>query len=315
MSQMRHDAVFAGSLTKTWRSWWRKTEALRELTLRIPVGSAFGLLGPNGAGKTTFVKILIGAVRATAGTATVFGHEAGSLAARAMVGYVPESSLAPLHLTGTQLIDFQSSLYGMGRGERRRRTAALLEQVGMRQWADVPMRQYSRGMRQRVCIAAALAHEPRMLILDEPTDGLDPASRREILELLRRLNRQQGVTLLVNSHLLHEVEELCSEVAMLRQGRLVRTGSLAQLRTQAGYTVVLRSERADLEALFAERGIAALREAAGTLRLHVVTREELDWTLDLARAAAAQVVALGRSTHSLETIYLTETRPEEEARR
>lgn len=314
MSAARHDAVFAGSLSKTWRSFRRQTHALQDLTLRIPAGAAYGLLGPNGAGKTTFVKILIGAVRPTSGVATVFGHAAGSREAQALLGYVPESSLAPLHLTGAQLIDFQSVLHGVTGQQRRRRTAAMLEQVGMSQWADVPMRKYSRGMRQRVCIAAALAHEPRMLILDEPTDGLDPASRREILELLRQLNRQQGVTLLVNSHLLHEVEELCNEVAMLRQGRLVRTGALAQLRTQAGYTVVLRSERQDLEALFAERGIAALREAAGTLRLHVVTREELNWTLDLARAAAAQVEALSRSTHSLETIYLTETQTAEETR-
>lgn len=306
MIDATHDAVFAGGVSKTWKSFRRRIQALDAVTLRIPRGAAFGLLGPNGAGKTTFVKILIGAVRPTSGTATVFGHCAGSGAARAAIGYVPESMLAPLHLTGAQLIEMQAALHGMDAVNARRRTGELLERVSMTEWRNVPLRKYSRGMRQRVCIAAAMVHGPMMLVLDEPTDGLDPAGRREVLALLRELNRDQGVTLLINSHLLHEVEDLCSEVAMLAHGRLVRSGSVRTMIGEAGYSAVLSSTPIELERVLEAQGIQIQRGAAGILRLHAATRDQLDWALDCARAAAARVESLTRETPDLESVYLSE---------
>lgn len=300
------DAVFAGNLGKTWKSWRRTTRALDQVTLRIPQGSAFALLGPNGAGKTTFVKILTGAVRATSGCATVFGKPAGSAAARRMLGYVPESSSAPGHLTANQMLDLQGALQGMDNPLRRRRAAELLAQVGMADWSRVPIGRYSRGMRQRVMIAAALLHDPQLLILDEPTDGLDPAARRHVIEILRGLNRDRGITLLINSHLLNEVEDLCTEVAMLNHGRLAHTAPLASLAAASGYCLTLAEAPDDLINLLSANGLTPLRES-GTVRLHLPTREQLDWTLERLRGSSARMETLARSTTSLEAMYLSAT--------
>lgn len=305
-------AIAADGLGKVWKSFRRTTRALDNLTLHVSEGSAFGLLGPNGAGKTTFVKMLTGAVRPTSGSATVFGHPAGSTKARAMLGYVPDHHSESLHLTASQWIDFQCTLYGLDRERRRRRTAELLDQVAMTRWADVPLRTYSRGMRRRVCIAAALAHEPRLLILDEPTDGLDPTGRRDLLELLRHLNVDHGVTLLVNSHQLREIEGLCSEIALINEGLLVRSGTLESLTAGDGYTVVLGRASQDMDSVFGSRGIRARREPSGMLNLQLQSREELDWALEYARENAASIETLLRSTVTLEDVYLAETRHSQE---
>ena len=140
-------------------------------------------------------------MRPTAGSATVFGELAGSSAARAKVGYVAEVSHAPEHLTARQLVECHAALYGLDSSEGRRRAGELLESVGLGSRCDEKMRQYSKGMRQRASIAAALVHRPRLLILDEPTEGLDPEGRRQVLDLVRELNRERGITLLIHSAL------------------------------------------------------------------------------------------------------------------
>lgn len=233
----RQDAVFAGSLSKTWRSWRRTIHALDNVSLRVPRGSAFGLLGPNGAGKTTFVKAVIGLVRPTSGMATVFGNPAGSLHAARCIGFVPETNALPLHLTPQQLLALHATMHGIENVERRRRIPEALERLGLAERSSIRLADFSRGMKQRVAIAAALLHDPQLLILDEPTDGLDPAARRAVLDLLRELNRERSVTLLINSHLLNEIEELCDEVAMLRAGRLIRHATVSSLARAAGASV------------------------------------------------------------------------------
>lgn len=302
----QQDAVFAGGLSKTWRSWRHTVHALDNVTLRVPRGSAFGLLGPNGAGKTTFVKAIIGALRPTSGMASVFGHAAGSREALKLIGYVPESNALPLHLTAQQLLDLYATMHGIGSAERRRRIPAMLERIGLADRASTPLSKCSRGMKQRAAIAAALLHGPQLLILDEPTDGLDPAARRTVLELLRNLNREQSVTLLINSHLLNEVEELCDEVAMLRGGRLIRQVTVSSLMAETGYALTLSAVPEALEDLLRDRGMVMAADPGRPLYVTVQSREQLDWTLDQVRATGAVVESMGRSARVLENAYLSE---------
>ncbi len=304
------DAIAAVNLSKRWRTWRRTVHALSDVTLRVPAGSAFGLLGPNGAGKTTFVKSVLGTLRPSTGSATVFGFKAGSRDAARLTGYVPESSAAPLHLTASQLLGLHATLCGVDAGERQRRIPELLERVGLREWTATPLGKFSRGMKQRAAIAAALVHRPRLLILDEPTDGLDPAGRRLLLDLLRSLNREQGVTLLINSHLLNEVEEVCDRVAILRNGRVVRQARVSKLRAPAGYTATLRAVPHELDTALRDRGFVTASESGGVLRLRVASREDVNWVIDQSRALGALLDSIGPATTNLESVYLAETQSE-----
>ena len=307
---LQQDAVFAGGLSKTYKSFrGRPVKALENVTLRIPRGSSFGLLGPNGAGKTTFSKILLGCVRPTAGIATIFGEPAGSQASRAKIGYVAEVSSAPEHLTARQFVEFQAALYRLDAMEGARRAGELLDTVGLGSRCDEEMRRYSKGMRQRAAIAAALVHRPRMLILDEPTEGLDPEGRRHVIDLIRSLNRDLGITLLIHSHLLHEVESLCTSVALLNRGKLIREGDLRTLTARQGYTVTLGNVPPSLAAALQLRFDLEQMNASGNLRFDVPSRDDLDWALNEVRNAGARLENLA-ARGTLEELFLEETRGE-----
>ncbi|MBD0291175.1 MAG: ABC transporter ATP-binding protein [Thermoleophilia bacterium] len=209
-------------------------EALADVDLDVGEGELVGLLGPNGAGKSTLVKIAVGLVRATAGTATVLGAPAGSRAARRSLGYLAELFRFPGWATGDEVLALHQRLAGStgGDGERRR----LLELVGL---ADAGARRVdamSKGMQQRLGIAQALVGTPRLLLLDEPTSALDPAGRRTVRALLDTL-RERGVAVLLNSHLLSEVELVCDRVLILAGGRLVAAGTPAELSRPRGVEV------------------------------------------------------------------------------
>lgn len=200
--------------------------ALDGVDLTVDRGTIFGLLGQNGAGKTTLVKILLGMLAPTEGTATLLGLAVGSTAARREVGYLPEDHQLPPYHTAESLLDFYGTLQGMSRRDRKTRAAAVLERVGLADRSRERIRGYSKGMRQRLAIAQALLHSPSVLFLDEPTDGVDPVGRRQIRDLLLS-ERDRGVTVFINSHLLGEVEGLCDRVAILRKGLLVREGTVS----------------------------------------------------------------------------------------
>lgn len=210
-----------------------RIRALKGVSLAVERGEIYGLLGQNGAGKTTLVKILLGIVRKTAGEASLLGAPAGDTATRRRVGYLPEDHQFPGYHSGYSLLDFYGQLYGVPRRDRRRKIPAALEQVGLAGRMHSKIKTYSKGMKQRLGIAQALLHEPEVIFLDEPTDGVDPVGRREIRELMTRL-KAEGRTLFVNSHLLGEVELVCDRVAILQQGEVVRQGSIAELTAQKG---------------------------------------------------------------------------------
>jgi len=215
--------------------------ALKGLDLVVPRGQTFGLLGPNGAGKTTLVKLLLGIAFPTAGKASVLGRPIGDVPTRRLVGYLPENHRYPAHLTGEQVLHHFGRLSGLRRPERSRRVDALLKRVRMDEWRSVRVHKYSKGMMQRLGMAQAILNEPDLLILDEPTDGVDPIGRREIRDLLLE-QKARGATIFLNSHLLSEVERLCDRVAILNEGALLREGSVADLtRPQSAWQIEVRS--------------------------------------------------------------------------
>jgi ABC-2 type transport system ATP-binding protein len=206
----------------------KRVHALRGIDMQVGRGEIFGLLGPNGAGKSTLVKILMTVIRPTRARGAVLGKPVGHKATLARVGYLPEHHRFPDYLTGRQVVEFYGAMSGVTRPQRRKRAAELLDFVGMSRWADTRVRGYSKGMRQRVGIAQAIVNSPDLVLLDEPTDGVDPVGRREIREMLQELKRQ-GTTVFVNSHLLSELEMVCDRVAILVQGRVASQGTIDEL--------------------------------------------------------------------------------------
>jgi ABC-2 type transport system ATP-binding protein len=210
------------------RKTYGRKVALYDIDLRVDRGEVFGFLGPNGAGKTTTVKILLGLVRPTSGSATLFGRPAGDPEARRSIGYLPENFRFHDWMTGAGLLDFHGRLAGLSVAERRERIPRVLEQVGLTGRGSDRIRGYSKGMTQRVGLAQAILHEPDLVLLDEPTSALDPVGRREVRDLIRSL-RARGMTVFLNSHLLSEVEMVCDRVAIVDRGRVVRSGRLEDL--------------------------------------------------------------------------------------
>jgi ABC-2 type transport system ATP-binding protein len=206
-------------------------EALKGVDLEVGEGELVGLLGPNGAGKSTLVKIAVGLVRPTAGHAEVAGEPAGSRAARARLGYLAELFRFPGWYTADEVLDLHQRLSGSQGGEAERRR--LLELVALTDAADRRVDGMSKGMQQRLGVAQALVGEPRVLLLDEPTSALDPVGRRTVRLLLEDL-RSRGVSVLLNSHLLSEIELVCDRVAILRDGEVVTAGSPAELARPRG---------------------------------------------------------------------------------
>jgi ABC-2 type transport system ATP-binding protein len=202
--------------------------ALRGVEMRVNRGEIFGLLGPNGAGKSTLVKILMSVIRATGATGSVLGRPIGDKATLAKVGYLPEHHKFPDYLTGEQILQFYGAMCGVQRRERQQRSGELLALVGMSDWRRTRVREYSKGMRQRIGIAQALMNNPELVVLDEPTDGVDPVGRRDIRAMMTTL-KDRGMTVILNSHLLTELEMVCDRVAILVKGKVVSQGTIDEL--------------------------------------------------------------------------------------
>jgi ABC-2 type transport system ATP-binding protein len=208
-----------------------RIEALKGVSLTVESGEIFGLLGQNGAGKTTLVKILLGITGLTEGAASLLDEPAGTAHVRRQVGYLPEDHRFPDYHTGASLLDFYGALLEVPASVRRRRIPEVLELVGLKGRMHYKVRTYSKGMKQRLGIAQAILHEPEVIFLDEPTDGVDPVGRREIRAIMQRL-KEEGRTIFLNSHLLSEVELICDRVAILQRGEVIREGTVAELTLQ-----------------------------------------------------------------------------------
>ena len=302
---MAHDyAIRTENLTKVFVSRWTKREvlAVNGIGISVPRGVTFGLLGPNGAGKTTFVKMLLSAIHPTAGTAEIFGLPAEFAQARRPIGYLPENHRFPTYFTGAGMLDCYAALSGMESGERRRRIPAMLELVGLKDWGDVRLGKYSKGMLQRVGLAQALIHAPDLLILDEPTDGVDPVGRRHIREILKGLE-QRGVTIFINSHMLAEVELFCERVAIINKGKLALEGSVKELTAGRGYRLTTVPLDANLADAVKAKG-ASLLSNNGTFQAHFATREMANDAIDLLRSEHCDIESLVPTTSTLEDVFV-----------
>jgi ABC-2 type transport system ATP-binding protein len=285
---------------------------LRDLDLQVPAGSIYGFLGPNGAGKSTTLRLLLGLLPAPAGTVRLFGHDLARhrLAVLDQVGALIEMPSLYDHLSGRDNLEVTRRL----RGLPARRTDEVLAIVGLEADARRAVREYSLGMRQRLGLALALLPDPKLLILDEPTNGLDPNGIIEMRELLRRLQREHGKTILLSSHLISEIERVATHVGVIQQGELLFQGSLVALqRRQQGKTQVL-IETDDAEScrnlLPSDFGTAAVL-GPGTLALPYHSQEQMAYLAQQLITAGQPLYGLRRDLPSLEQtfLHLTEKQP------
>jgi ABC-2 type transport system ATP-binding protein len=292
-------AIETSDLTKIYATRWKRRliRAVDGISLKVERGATFGLLGPNGAGKTTFVKMLLSAVHPTSGAASVFGHSVEHGEARRPIGYLPENHRFPTYLTGAGMLDLYAALSGVDAAQRKRLIPELLEKVGLHDWGGVRLGKYSKGMLQRVGLAQALIHSPSLLILDEPSDGVDPVGRRHIRDLLSELE-SKGVTIFINSHLLVEVEQFCREVAILHKGKVALQGKVKDLTAGKGYRLTVPQVPEALRSELAGRATATGVEFA------FASREDANNAIDLLRAQHCEIESFIPTTSTLEEIFV-----------
>ena len=289
------------------KTYNKKIHALRGVDIRVGRGEIFGLLGPNGAGKSTLVKIITTVVLADRAEGTILGRPLGHKPTLGRIGYLPEDHRFPPYLTGSKVLDFYARLSRVPAALRRERSAYWFERMGMGKWAGTRVGQYSKGMLQRIGIVQALLHDPAVILLDEPTDGVDPIGRKQIREIMLEL-RQAGKTVFINSHILSELEMVCDRVAILVEGQVARQGTVEELTAHSLTCQVVTVHeptefKADLEHLGAtvsDRTITikgndarAVNKIIDFLRSRQVTIESVQprrWSLeDVFLDAAAQL--------------------------
>jgi len=286
---MTEPAVAVHSVTKVFPIPFqrRSVVAVRDLSLEVSPGQIYGLLGPNGSGKSTTLKILLGLVWPTQGKTEIFGRDSSLVASREAVGFLPENPYFYKHLTGAETLRFYGKLCGLRGARLRSRVDELLDLVGLTSARDRRLAGYSKGMLQRIGLAQALVQEPTLVVLDEPTAGVDPAGARDIRDLILELKRR-GVTILLSSHLLGQVQEICDRVGILANGVLVREGAVHDLLAIDNQTDVV------------------LENASPELLSEIET---------LAAKSGARLIEQSPSRNSLERLFLDATQPDEATER
>lgn len=297
-------AVKINGLTKRYRGLGRKLSnvmAVDHLNLEVQDGIIFGFLGPNGAGKTTTIKMLLGLIYPTEGEAWLLEKPVGDIAVKREISYLPESPYFYEHLSGPELLNFYGRLFGLNAEERGKRITRLLELVGLPEDRK-PLREYSKGMLQRIGIAQALINDPKLLFFDEPTSGLDPIAHIDIRDLIITL-KTQGKTIFLSSHQLSDVEMVCDRVAILNRGRLMKLGDVADLL--AGSEVEIIVERVNDAA---SKQLQKLAERVvvqeGRLLLYHHDEAVVEQMVDVIRTQKARLIQLVPQRRSLESIFL-----------
>lgn len=317
-------AIEISGLSKDYPvGFWRKRpwRALDGLSLRVERGEVFGFLGHNGAGKTTTLKLLTGLIFPSAGSATILGQPVGSPDAYRQIGYLPENPYFYDYLTPDELLDYFGRFFPMSAGERRERRELVLEQAGLKEFRNVALRKFSKGMLQRIGVAQAVLHNPEVVLLDEPMSGLDPVGRRDVRNLILQL-KSEGKTVFFSTHILSDAEALCDRVAILHRGKLVGVGQIGELlQRKSGFEAVIEScpaaLRPRLQALAPGPAIAS----GSHLRLEVA-EEKVHELLGICASNSVQLLSLNPLRFSLEDYFVellrasepTHQPPEEEAK-
>jgi len=311
--------VVVDGLRKTYREGLfrpRKVEALKGVSFEVRRGEVFGLLGPNGAGKTTLIKILLGIVRKSGGQATLLGKPAGQRQGRKRVGYLPEDHRIPTHLTGNTALEYYGSLSGLSLSQIKSRQQSFLEAVGLDKWGKTPVKNYSKGMLQRLGLAQAMLHDPDLLILDEPTDGVDPVGRAEVRDILFRL-KGEGKSIFLNSHMLQEVELVCDRAAILDKGQVRHVGAVQEI-TQSQQEVVFNLHATEplIRSAVDEPAIVswkAVGEDQFQVGLRLEDQSAVDCAIDRIRGAGISVYSMAPKRMTLEEAFLRLIRDKDES--
>ena len=312
-------AIESRNLDKIYREGLfrrRGVQALKNVTFNVNRGEIFGLLGPNGAGKTTFIKVLLGIIRKSGGMANMLDSPAGSRDGRQNVGYLPEQLRVPRHLTGLTALELFGNLSNVPTSVVKERRDHLLELVGLTARAGDRVSKYSKGMQQRLGLAQAMLHEPELLIMDEPTDGLDPRARAEVRSIIPDL-RDRGATIFLNSHILQEVELVCDHVAILDRGELRYSGPVSEIGdfvsglTHSTKQIELMLDLTgppetinELLTGYQSGSLESFGEGQIRFRCQVPDQDHVDALVDKLRAAEISLVNLTRKQITLEDAFL-----------
>lgn len=311
---MNH-VIEISELTKDYEKGFgikKKVRALDGLTLKVNGGHIFGFLGGNGAGKTTTIKLLMGLIFPTSGSARILGRDVSETAMHRSIGYCPENPYFYDFLTARELMDYFGQLFGLDAATRNAKTGELLTRVGLaeKDWRR-QLRKYSKGMLQRVALAQSLINDPEIVFLDEPMSGLDPVGRREIRELIADL-REKGTTVFMSTHILSDIEALCDEVAILRNGKLAAAGDLNDLLSG---DEAARALEVSVDGVAAEAIRDALELIAGTTItarpngavIQIVDETDVEAVLQITRKAGGRLASIRPVKQSLEELFVRET--------
>jgi ABC-2 type transport system ATP-binding protein len=278
-----------------------RIQALKGVSLKVEKGEVFGLLGRNGAGKTTLIKILLGICRPTGGIARMFDVPINHSRARDKTGYLPEDHRLPEYHTPQSLLTLSGRLYGISKDERR--IDELLELVGLTEWRKTKIRKFSKGMKQRLGLAQAIYHNPDLIFLDEPTDGVDPVGRREIREIISRL-KEQGKTIFINSHLLSEVEKTCNRVGIIDAGLLIREGNMQDIIKienvfEINFSGNIEPFKSELTSM-----VKSSKSTEHGLEIQVQDKKEIDKLIDFLRAKNISITGVQEKKQTLEDVFI-----------
>jgi ABC-2 type transport system ATP-binding protein len=295
-------------LEKTYSvGFWRKRpkRALHPLQLTVEDGEVFGFLGPNGAGKTTTLKLLMGLVFPTGGSARILGREWTDPAVKAQIGFLPEQPYFYDYLTAHELLEYYGQLSGVPAKDRRKRVEQVLQQVGLRDVHGVQLRKFSKGMLQRVGIGQAILHDPKLVFFDEPMSGLDPIGRREVRDLMAQL-KHEGKTVFFSTHILSDAEALCDRVAIVHKGELRGVGAIEDLTStvQGKVEVLWQGSQvpASMKSLGAECHVSGDRVRA------IINENQQDAAIDLLRRERLRLIAITPVRTSLEAYFVEKLR-------
>lgn len=314
-------AIVAEKLSKTYTEgliFRKKFQALKGVSFTVNQGEIFGLLGPNGAGKTTFIKVLLGIIKKSGGRASMMGHPAGSQKCRQLVGYLPERLRIPPHLTAYNALEYFGNLSNVPASVVRAKRDEYLELVGLKGREKDLVKKFSKGMVQRLGLAQALLHDPKMVILDEPTDGLDPRARAEMRAIIKNL-ADRNVTIFLNSHLLQEVEMICERVAILDKGNLRYCGPVANIGEYLTSASGSDSQQPQKQVVFEVLGdpqllnssfdgfefkVANVEEGGAAVEVKVRDQSEVDQVVDRLRSNGVSITGIETQRVSLEDAFL-----------
>lgn len=280
-----------------------KVKALEDFTINVEKGQIFSLLGPNGAGKSTFVKIMLGIVHPTRGSATILNEDIRDHSIHSKIGYLAENHRFPEFLTAKQVLHYYGQMSGVAKPLLEDKIPQLLKTVKLQDWTNVKIRKYSKGMLQRLGLAQALINNPEILFLDEPTDGIDPVGRREVRDLLKSL-REQGKTIFLNSHLLSEVELVSDQAAILNNGRMIEKGTIEDfISMKQQYQLKLEDGQKQINSICQKLNIP-LTSQNGVFTVSVQDDAQLNHLIDQLRAQKTTIQAVIPRKITLEDFFI-----------